>query len=142
LPYEGVASYGSRHSSAFSNERNEWIELNRAAWSWLRFRVPEAVLPLTIEEAVLTVQAEAASRTFEVFSPQDDGELQLVAQQVDPSGVFRLSLTPVSALAVDDWGGLILGFQVGDQTSSIGGEEVVLPWKIEHVQLEIQGVRK
>jgi len=112
----------------------------------LRFQLPAAVLPLTIERTKLLAKIDAPNRAITV-SGQADGkhvEIHRVASPLDP---LRIDIADPRLLHLDADGGLHLHVSISDRLSKEGkGEKGAVPgnekWTIEYLELEVDGVRR
>jgi hypothetical protein len=98
----------------------------------LRFQLPPAVLPLTVEKAVLHARVRAASRRFTVAGPADGGAGPVFAAE-SPAEPIRVEITDERLLRPDDRGGLHLTVSV------TGGTPEDPAWKIESLGMDIYG---
>ena len=109
----------------------------------LRFVLPPAVLPMTVERATLTLRVRAPSRRVTVTA----GGVKL-AEVESPTEPVRVEITDPKALQPDGEGGLSLTVAVGDRADDAGRPADVRvvkaddPWRIEAVGLAVSGRTK
>ena len=105
---------------------------------WLRFQTPEAVLPLQLQRARLTLQITAPSRTVEILRYVGTRK-QPLHQVSNPIGRIERTFQDAELPPLDADGCLLVGITVGPAVEAGNGPERK-PWKIELAQLEIAGV--
>jgi hypothetical protein len=94
----GVTDQGK--SNAFDSRRGEWVKgLTTATDTLLRFQLPDAVLPCTLDRGRLTIRVNAPSRDVTVGAFRD-GQPIVLERFTEPNGVFEIDLGP-EHLAVD-----------------------------------------
>jgi hypothetical protein len=128
---------GENTSPLYNRRTGVWISSQKPTETWLRFEVPEAVLPLRMDRARLTLQITAPSRTVQIV--RRVGERTQPLRKVDnPIGQIELTLEGATLPELDAAGRLLLGILVSAMT-----DEATQPpasvWKIDSVQLEIAG---
>jgi hypothetical protein len=129
---------GQGASPLYDHRMDEWVPSQRSSALWLRFQVPEVVLPLALERARLTLQITAPDRTIEISRIGGDPARPL-SRMNNPIGVMEVTLSGATLPELDADGGLVVGVNVGpveDKDGSVKAQR----WKIERVQLEIAGV--
>lgn len=96
----------------------------------IRFQLPATVLPLTIQQATLTVRARAPGRKLTISGL--DGATPTMLQTADsPADPVRVVITDAKFLNVDEQGGVRVQVAI-----SGGGDS---RWKIESLTLDVQG---
>ena len=142
VPYRAVMAGDTPHASAYDNHARQWIPLRLPAETWLRFQVPEEVLPLRVEQAWVAIDLDVPGRRVEILG-REGGEVVVLAARQSPLGKVRFALDRREALRLDVRGRLLLGIRVGPDTppSDSQGAAVAAgtPWKITSVGLEIAG---
>lgn len=138
LPYRSVTGPDGRRPTAYSNVLHEWTEKKGAVTEWLRFQLPDTVLPFRPERAALRIQVRAPSRSFEVMAPVD-GQLAVVTALVHPIGAYQSAIDRPGMLQLDERGGWLMAIRVGDDESSAGDLMSQAAWIIDSLQLEIVG---
>lgn len=100
----------------------------------LRFQVPSAVRPLTIESARLAIKLQAPLRETVVsgFAGQEAVVLQRLASS---TGVERIEITDPRLLQVDDQGALYVNIEVGNVRNDVERDL----WHLDWATLEIRG---
>ena len=94
----GMSDQG--RSNAFDSRRGEWVKgLTTSTDTVLRFQIPDAVLPCTLERGRLTIRINAPSRDVTVGAFRN-GEPVVLERMSEPNGVFEIDLSP-EHLAID-----------------------------------------
>ena len=142
LPFRCVEGLETHRSAAYNNQHGEWLECRTPSRVWLRFQVPQSVLPLAVEEATLTVRIEAPEREVELQAVAE-GQARTLVRRESPMESIQVEVDEPGLLRLDADGGLILGIVVGQQKTegpvlTVDGKGS-LPWRIEHVALELVG---
>ena len=104
----------------------------------MRFQAPEAVLPLQLQRARLTLQITAPSRTLEILRYVGTRK-QPLYQVANPIGRIERTFQDAELPPLDAAGCVLVGIIVGPAAGAGNGPERT-PWKIEMAQLEIAGV--
>ncbi len=129
-------------SAVYSNATHEWIELRTSGEAYLRFQVPEQVLPVRLDRARLMLRINAPSRKVQLLGYAGQGWVSLATWN-SPVGGFPLEITDPELLELDDRGGFSLGITVADDRSPDAGTGPInvlgSAWKIESVELEVTG---
>jgi hypothetical protein len=122
------------------------MESNRSIEMHLRFQLPPAVLPFTVEQARLIGKVETPSRTFTVTAPGADGRPVEVYRVESPLDPIRVPIAEPALLRLDAQGGLHLNLLVSDpivaqkqkqKGGPPGGEQQ--RWAIDFLELEVSG---
>ncbi|MCH8830634.1 MAG: hypothetical protein IID45_13740, partial [Planctomycetes bacterium] len=142
LPYTSVKdpSDGSQ-SPTYSNRLRKWTERAGPTKTWLRFQLPQQVLPLRLDRAVLTVQINGPAGKLEIVA-WADGKMVSLGTRQNPLGRVRFVIERPEALKVDDKGGLLLAVLVGEQETAskpVSGKTIRARWKIESIRLQVSG---
>ena len=104
--------------------------------SRIRFQLPPAVLPLTIERAVLHVKARCPFRAVTLNGYTGDVPTKLL--RVDgPSETITQEIVDPKYLQIDATGGLHVGLVIGKDESDSPRSDT--PWAVESIGLEIVG---
>ncbi len=134
-PLIGYRAVGRETSATYDNDRRQWLgPFTENSQTVLRFQLPDAVLPLQIERAVCWIEINAPSRQLEVLAYQSGEPVSLISQS-NPLGRLRVEIDRAELLQLDADGGLLLGIHVRAMADSGSS----LAWKIDDVQLEVQG---
>jgi len=129
---------GAAASSLYDHRTGEWIESHKPSEMWLRFQAPEAVLPLRLERARLTLQITAPGCMVEILRA-GGAPRQPLRRLSNPIGLTELTLSGETLPPLDAHGRLLVGIAVRPAADGSGPAQVQ-PWKIERVQMEIAGV--
>jgi hypothetical protein len=128
---------GGGLSPLYNARTGQWVGSSKASRTWLRFQIPEAVLPLELQQARLTVEVTAPDRTVEI-ARWIEGRIESLSSRDNPIGQIRVTMEGSSLPEVDEHGGLLLGILTGQPTRRPPqGKEAM--WKIDSVQLELAG---
>jgi hypothetical protein len=124
-------------SPLHDHRTGEWIYSKADSRTWLRFQVPRPVLPVTLNQARLTLDITAPSRTLEIVGVAN-GEYEMVFTKTNPIGRIAVDITNPSLLEVDESGGLMLGVFVS-RLRDVPKSQQRARWEIKFLQLEIAG---
>jgi hypothetical protein len=116
------------------------LESSEPADMHLRFQLPAAVLPLTVERARFVARIDAPSRRVTI-SGRGDGGLVEVHRVESPLDPIRAEITDKGLLRLDDQGGLHLNVAVSGMLKGEGGSRDD-KWTIQYLELEVTGVTK
>jgi hypothetical protein len=143
LPYrETVGPDGAVPVGLYDYRHHEWQEKSQATSVWLRFQVPQELLPLTPQSAKLVVRVTGPVGQFEIAAHQN-GQAVPVKAWTRPVGTLTAEITDPDHLAIDADGGLLLRVAAGDPnrpTSSTNGsgDGHRSYWRIESLSLELR----
>jgi hypothetical protein len=129
---------GEAASPVYDHRLGEWLVAKSPSNQWLRFQVPEAVLPLRMERARLMLHMTAPGRTVEILRGEDDHP-QPLHRVSNPIGLMEITLSGAALPDLDPAGRFVLGVAVGP-TQDKSGSSSEQPWRIERVQMEVAGV--
>ena len=139
LPFRGIIGPDGHRPSAYSSLAREWGELTTSATEWLRFQVPESVLPMELTRAVVTLDIRAPSRLVEILG-LDDQTPVVVKELTHPIGTYQAVIDWQELLQLDDQGGLTIAVRVsGEDAPSMEDYMRMAPWKIESLRMNIVG---
>jgi len=124
-------------SPLYDHRTGEWIYSKTDSRTWLRFQVPQAILPVTLNQARLTLDIEAPSRTLEILGVAD-GQYETVFTKSNPIGRIEVDIANPSLLKVDETGGFMLGLLVSDP-NGVPKRQHKSRWEIKSLQLEVAG---
>ncbi len=140
LPYRAVADPEGRPASAYANSVHRWVESKLAVTDWLRFQLPAAVLPLKVQSAKLSWTINAASRSVQIYGVNGNEMIEL-RKLSRPIGTYSVVVDQPELLQLDADGGLRFVISVGaDETTKPKDQMAVAPWKMESMQLEVDGI--
>lgn len=139
LPYQSIAGPDGKKSSAYNPYRHEWAELKIGVCQWLRFQLPDSVLPIEVERATLSFDIRAPSRPVDLLALRD-GQAVVVKELVHPIGTFHVVVERTDLLQLDDKGGLKMAIRVGEEPSANPDDPMSqASWKVESLHLTITG---
>ncbi len=141
VPYRVVVGPEGEQPVAFTNVSRKWIECKFAVTQWLRFQLPETVLPLQISQAELTLSIRAPSRQVELLLPRGSDH-DVILDLAHPLGTYRCTLSDPAQLPLDDRGGLVVALRVGeDQTEPEQRADQIsqTEWLVKEIQMEVTG---
>jgi hypothetical protein len=122
-------------SSLYEHATGKWVQSNQPASIWLTFELPRELLPLRVEQALLTVDLTAPDRTLQVVRSAAGSGHEVVWSQTDPLGHYELLLSDAHRL-VDGDGALQLGVLVSRMEGKASQNKTSV-WKINRLQLEV-----
>ena len=147
LPYRSVRSKKLKIGIAptFSNARRTWSSnaSSAASTSLMQFEVPTELLPLLVDQAILTVKIAAPLRDVRLLSGHVDS-LAEIWSKFSPVGTFSVPLSAESSRKLDDVGRLHVVLEAGAvqldelDAANVGTQD--RHWQVEWMQLEIQGL--
>jgi hypothetical protein len=129
---------GEGASPLYDYRTGVWVASQKPTEMWLQFQVPEAVLPLQLQRARLTLQITAPSRKLEILG-YVGARKQPLHQVSNPIGRIEKTFQDAGLPPLDTAGRLLVGIIVGPTAEAGNGPERK-PWKIEMAQMEIAGV--
>ncbi len=100
----------------------------------LHFQLPASVLPMTVENARLTVKLQTPLREV-VISGFVDGALVPLRRMTSPIGTEKIEITDPRMLQLDPRGALYVNIEVGDARSDVEQDL----WRLEWATLEVHG---
>jgi hypothetical protein len=128
-------------SSIFNNQQEQWLfPATRASVTRLRFQLPQAVLPLRVEQATIEIDCNIPSRLLEIFRVQGESRVPLFARN-NATGKLTIDLVADSQIEMDSQGGIIIDFVVGQLNQDV--EEATMAnsaWSIRSTMLDITGI--
>ena len=142
-----VGRYGS--SSVFNPRTGKWIEnAGKPTRTHLRCVIPEALGPLQIDQATVTIKINAPSRTLRIEGTVD-GNPTVLHEQSNPNGVLRIVIARPDALELDAAGGFHLIIQVTETelqsqiraglATPEGRQFENSTWQIDYVRVDARG---
>ncbi len=135
----GVTGPAGERSGTYSSYRGEWGESKNATSQWLRFQVPDSVLPLELSRAVISLSIRAPSRSVEILG-LSDGQPVVLRELTHPIGAYEVILDQPNLLQLDDQGGLSVAVRVGkEQSADVDNLMAQAPWKVEFMHLAVAG---
>ena len=141
--FRSIKGPDGKISAAYSNPMRQWAEIRVSTTLWLRFRVPEPVLPIELDGAVMTIEMNAPTRPVEVLGFAGS-ETVTVRSVNGPMDMFSADVRRTELLELDEGGGLLLAVRVGRSdaagTSAGLAEHEGSSWQIESIRLELSGV--
>lgn len=139
LPYRTVQAPddGSAASGLYDYRRREWQDRANASSAWLRFQVPDVLLPLEPLRAKITVQVTGPVGKLEIAGLRGKEAVPLKTW-IDPVGTLSVEIADPALLQVVN-GGLLLKVSGGvlafpALTTSSGK---VNYWRIESLRLDL-----
>jgi hypothetical protein len=139
IAYRAVDGPDGKRSGAYNSYRGEWAESQFAVSQWLRFQMPESVLPLELSRAVISLSVRAPSRSVEILA-LSDGQPVVVRDLTHPIGTYQVALDQPGLLQLDDEGGLTVAVRVGnEQSADLGNLMAQAPWKVESLRMAVVG---
>lgn len=139
IPFRGIIGPDGSRPASFNSLTKKWGELAIAATEWLRFQMPETVLPLELSQATVSLDIRAPSRLVEILCLRD-GAPVVVNELTHPIGTFETVLDRPAVLQLDEQGGVAIGIRVSSEESA-DSEDLMgqATWKVESLQMSIVG---
>ncbi|HEY3969657.1 MAG TPA: hypothetical protein VGM05_34210 [Planctomycetaceae bacterium] len=154
LPFRMVTlPDGTPSSPVWSARRHEWLDRRDFSTVWLKFLVPQALLPIEVTGGRLIVQVTGPVNQMELFGQRHDvagrppgagvAKPVIIERWNDPVGSRTFELVDRNLLQLTD-GGLLLGMTIGDperkSNDTLDFDEIKSsPWRIVHLGLELTG---
>jgi hypothetical protein len=110
------------------------FESRLAAIVKLRFQLPRAVLPLTVDSARLTLKLHAAARDV-VVNALVGGEEVPLHRVTSPDGVMQIEISDPRLLKADDQGAIYVNISIGELRGKVERDN----WRIEWPGLLVKG---
>ena len=106
--------------------------------SWLRFQLPDQVLPL--RQVSGTLQLDIKAPGWQIKVSQLAGEKVLPIATKSGTGKYRFEIAADGSWEPDAGGGLTIGIQVVPEVVPADGNlEEQTPWQIQSTGLDIRG---
>lgn len=125
---------------SFDNRSRQWQEQSRATDTWLRFQLPDEILPIEIEEATIVLDINAPLRTV-TLSTGGLTEMIPIVHRDNMVGRFTYRIDRASGMVLDERGGLHARLEVGEVIADLPrGEEAGFlekRWKVAALELEV-----
>ena len=139
IPFRAIVGPDGNRPSVYSSFAREWAELSLAATDWLRFQLPESVLPIELSRAEILLNIRAPSRLVEILGLRD-GTPVVVKEFVHPIGTYPIVLEDPGLLELDDRGGLTIAIRVGWEEAGVVDDYMSMAsWKVESLEMNIVG---
>ena len=130
----GSDAAGKLASSVYSWRSGEWIDSKSYSTVYLRFRVPDSLVPLKLERVNLSIEIQAEDRSVE-FATVVDGQLNALQKVDSPREKFNFDIVDAKALELNsknEWVFAIKIDRLVDQTD-------VAAWRVKDVKIEMSG---
>jgi hypothetical protein len=124
-------------SPLFDARSGRWISSTTASRTWLRFQIPEQILPIELQEVRLRMQITAPDRQVQIVR-MAKGELQTLFSETNPIGRFEWSIAPSEFPEASQSGAAVVGISVGSP-DGVDAQKAAAAWKIDFVSLEARG---
>jgi hypothetical protein len=129
-------------SALFDPHTGQWVRSSNSSRTWLRFQIPEEVLPIDLQRVRLTMEITAPNRIVQVVR-ESDGQVESLSSDHNPIGRVTVVIEPPSIPDLDEHGGVRLGIAVGtdadSSTDADSNTDKKNGWQIDWLQLEIAG---
>jgi hypothetical protein len=143
LPFENTLGPAQPSlSNAYDNAQHSWLEnIGGAKITWLRFQLPDEVLPARIDRATLSVDIDAASRKVDVAG-RTDTEVRSLGIEESPQGRIEFAIDDAEFLVPDESGGIWLALRVSGLDPGIASENSEqYRWTVRSLGLSVEGER-
>ena len=133
-----VAGPGRTGISSLFRASGPWIESPLESSSWLRFQLPDQVLPL--RQVSGTLQLDIKAPGWQIKVSQLAGEKVLPIATKSGTAKYRFEIAADGSWEPDAGGGLTIGIQVVPEVVPADGNlEEQTPWQIQSTGLDIRG---
>jgi hypothetical protein len=136
-------------SGLWDYRKRRWQEKSGPSATWLRFRLPQVLLPLQIERAVVELEVTGPVGKLEIaglrMNPSGQHDTVPFKTWIDPWGKLTLEITQSELLPISADGGLLLRVSGGDPERpelthpDPENSSKTIPWRIESLSLELHG---
>ena len=142
MPYRSVATSDGGISSAFDNNRRQWVSQESSSNTLLQFDLPDVCLPFAPESAVAELLIRAGSRTVTVSAGAQDG-MTVIQTLSSPLGTQQITI-PVELISAScRTGSLLLQIDVSDLDSGLKSADATGEqddsWSVERLLLTLRG---
>lgn len=141
-----LAPDGSLPAGAWDDKLGEWQERSGANTTWLRFQIPQSLLPLKAGKVNLHLKVSGDMGQIQVLGANEAAEVVLQTMKA-PAGSITFEIDDPAGLNVSPDGGLRLGFKAGlvpDTTTEAPADLMAgntkSYWRIESLSLELSGI--
>ncbi|MBM82296.1 MAG: hypothetical protein CMJ78_17150 [Planctomycetaceae bacterium] len=144
LPFKAVLGPDEQGSFlAFDNRKRTWLATKGSLKVWLRFQLPDQVLPMKLDGAVIHVHINGGPLSALEIQGTRDNQANVVTERADPVGTVRFEIDDMSAFEVDPQGGVTIGLNIltTSAKSNVAGQidDGTNKWQIDYVQLQLNG---
>jgi hypothetical protein len=145
LPYREALGPGDIATiGLWDYRKREWQPKSVPTMTWLRFQIPGALLPVSVQRGRLVIRVEGPVVRLEVAGLRSNREeIVPIKTWTDPVGTLSLDLTDGELLSLTADGGLMLRVSGGDPNRGDGSlltadpDAKVSYWHIESLALEL-----
>jgi hypothetical protein len=134
---------GAPISPLFNNRTLEFSSRSGVTHCWLRFWLPDVVLPMKVDELEVSLNISGPANRIELFGWDGREMISLVIWD-DPIGRMEGRIRDPRVLKPDEDGSVRLGIYVGDPARQLpesgGPREGRAEWQIEDFRAELTGV--
>ncbi|MFN0056442.1 MAG: hypothetical protein ACKV0T_30210 [Planctomycetales bacterium] len=146
LPYrQSVGPDGMQPSGLWDFRKRAWSKKAVASSTWLRFQIPQVLLPLEIRSGRVVVQVRGPVGKLEISGHRGD-QIVPIKTWIDPVGTLSFDLTDAELLQLSADGGLLLRVAAGDDnrpeltTTKTDSGVRYNYWRIESLALDLQAL--
>lgn len=151
LSYRNTAQPdGTPSSPMWDYRKQEWAERSAPSSSWLKVRLPAALLPLELTRGRVLIQVSGPVGLVEILGLRataggDRKEVVSIRKWIDPEGTLTVDVSDRDLLQLEPDGTLILGLAAGDParpelTAPEGEFGKRSVWRIARFSLELTGI--
>ena len=141
-----LAPDGSLPAGAWDDKLGEWQERSGASTTWLRFQVPQTLLPLKATKAKLKLKVSGDMGQLEILGAKEATEFSLQALKA-PAGSVSIEIDDPGVLDVSMGGAIRLGVKAGlvpdtnmEAPVDLMAGNTKSYWRIESLSLELSAV--
>lgn len=131
----GADPRGERPSLLYSWRSGEWVPNKSDGRVYLRFEIPEALRPIQLERAEVSLDLVAETRRVAVLAVSADGAERELTAIDEPAGTVTVTVTDLQELGLNDSGEWVLGLDIANQESS----GVRPAWSLSNVRVDLSG---
>ena len=130
----GSDAMGEMVSPLYSWRSGEWVESKSYSTVFLRFKVPEALVPIRLDRVKFSIDLQAEDRTVE-FATVIDGELNPLKRVDSPRETFTFEVTDTPSLGLNPKNEWVFALKV----DRLVNQTDIAAWKINDLKIEMSG---
>jgi hypothetical protein len=130
----GSDALGNMVSPLYSWRSGEWVESKSYSTVFLRFRIPDALLPIRLDRVKLSIDLQAEDRAVE-FATLVDGELSPLKRVESPREAFTFEVEDPASLSLNPKNEWVFALKV----DRLLNQTDIASWKINDVKIEMSG---
>lgn len=122
-----------RLTTAYDEARGQWLSINQGGTVPVRFTIPQALLPATIESARLMLDIRAAGRSLDIQFQQGENAVSIYKQE-NVLGLVEVEIPSAQMRDIKQDGSVLILLSLSEHNNP---EAVGQPWNIVNLGLEV-----